>query len=151
MGGAAGKRFLSAARSLLSVSSRGEPPRGRVAKRVLIVEDEQDVADLVADILGLEGFEARIASGETAVDDALTFEPDVVLLDLMMPVVDGFEVARRLKARSETQSLPIVVMTAMQDASSRAQEIGTEHALSKPFDIAELLDTIEQASSNSQP
>jgi len=126
----------------------GEPNRGRVPKRVLIVEDEQDVADLVADILGLEGFEARIASGETALDDALTFEPDVVLLDLMMPVVDGFEVARRLNARSETRSLPIVVMTAMQDASSRAKELGTEHFLAKPFDIGELLDRIEQASNS---
>jgi DNA-binding response OmpR family regulator len=119
-----------------------------VAKRVLIVEDEQDVADLVADILGLEGFEARIASGETALDTALNFEPDVVLLDLMMPVVDGFEVARRLNNRSETKNLPIVVMTAMHDASSRAQEIGTEHFLSKPFDIGELIETIEQASAH---
>jgi CheY-like chemotaxis protein len=120
-----------------------------VAKRVLIVEDEQDVADLVADILGLEGFEARIASGETALDDALSFAPDVVLLDLMMPVVDGFEVARRLNARPETRTLPIVIMTAMQDPSSRAREIGTQHFLSKPFDIVELIETIEHASSPS--
>jgi DNA-binding response OmpR family regulator len=129
------------------MSSRGEPPRRRVAKRVLIVEDEQDVADLVADVLGLEGFEARIASGESALHDALNFQPDVVLLDLMMPVVDGFEVARRLNARDETRDLPIVVMTAMHDASSRAAEIGTEHYLAKPFDIGELINKIEQAAS----
>lgn len=116
-----------------------------MSKRVLIVEDEQDVADLVADVLGLEGFEARVASGESALTDALLFHPHVVLLDLMMPVVDGFEVARRLNANEETRSLPIVVMTAMHDAASRAAEIGTQHWLAKPFDIGELIDRVEQA------
>lgn len=116
-----------------------------MSKRVLIVEDEPDVADLVADVLGLEGFEARVASGETALNDALAFEPDVVLLDLMMPVVDGFEVARRLNGNARTKALPIVVMTAMHDASARAAEIGTTLWLAKPFDIGELIDTVEQA------
>lgn len=116
-----------------------------VAKRVLIVEDEQDVADLVADVLGLEGFEARVATGERAVEDALTFCPDVILLDLMMPVIDGFEVARRLGAAEATRNLPIVVMTAMHDAPQRAAEVGTQHWLAKPFDIGELVATVERA------
>jgi DNA-binding response OmpR family regulator len=121
-------------------------PGEEVSKRVLIVEDEQDVADLVADVLDLEGFEAQVArSGETALDDALTFHPDVVLLDLMMPGVDGFEVARRLQAHPETNSLPIVVMTAMHDAPSRAQEVGTYLFLAKPFDIGDLIQTVERA------
>lgn len=114
-------------------------------KRVLIVEDEQDVANLVADVLELEGFEARVSSGESALDNALRFRPHLVLLDLMMPVVDGFEVARRLHAHDATRGLPIVVMTAMHDASSRAREIGARHFLAKPFDINELIDTVEQA------
>jgi DNA-binding response OmpR family regulator len=119
----------------------------RVVKRVLIVEDEQDVASLVADVLGLEGFESRVASGETALDDALSFRPDVVLLDLMMPVVDGFEVARRLGSNSTTQTIPIVVMTAMHDPVSRATEVGTKHYLAKPFDIGQLIRTVELAAS----
>jgi DNA-binding response OmpR family regulator len=117
-----------------------------VAKRVLIVEDEQDVADLVADVLGLEGFEACVASGERAVECAHSFRPHVVLLDLMMPVVDGFEVARRLNADDATRNLPIVVMTAMHDAALRAAEVGTPHWLAKPFDIGELIATVERAS-----
>lgn len=112
---------------------------------MLIVEDEQDVADLVADVLSLEGYESRCVSGETAVDHALAFAPDVVLLDLMMPIVDGFEVARRLHADQRTQSLPIVVMTAMHDAPARAAEIGTAHFLAKPFDIGQLIETVERA------
>jgi DNA-binding response OmpR family regulator len=120
---------------------RGKP----VSKRVLIVEDEQDVADLVADVLSLEGFEARISTGEAALNIALNFRPHVVLLDLMMPVVDGFEVARRLKSDPGTRDLPIVVMTAMHDAASRASEIGTRHCLCKPFDIGQLVETVEHA------
>jgi CheY-like chemotaxis protein len=121
-------------------------PGGEVSKRVLIVEDEQDVADLVADVLDLEGFQAQVAaSGESALDDALTFHPDVVLLDLMMPGVDGFEVARRLHAHPETKALPIVVMTAMHDPQARAEEVGTSLFLAKPFDIGDLIQTVERA------
>jgi DNA-binding response OmpR family regulator len=113
-----------------------------VSKRVLIVEDENDVADLIGGVLDLEGYETRLAVGETAMDEALSFQPDQVLLDLMMPVVDGFEVARRMRARGETSSVPIVVMTAMHDPAGRAAEIGTPHYLSKPFDIDELLERV---------
>lgn len=115
-----------------------------MAKRVLIVEDETDVADLIGGVLDLEGYETRLAVGETAMDAALSFHPDLVLLDLMMPVVDGFEVARRMRANGDTRTLPIVVMTAMHDPAGRAAEVGTPHYLSKPFDIDELLDRISQ-------
>jgi two-component system, OmpR family, phosphate regulon response regulator PhoB len=115
-----------------------------VTRRVLVVEDEQMVADLVGDALDLEGHETHCVSGEGALDEALQFHPDVVLLDLMMPVVDGFEVARRLRGRSETRDIPIVVMTAMHDAQSRADEIGTPYVLTKPFDIAELLSIVDR-------
>lgn len=116
-----------------------------MAKRVLIVEDEQDVAELISDVLTLEGFETCPSYGEAALADALRFEPDLVLLDLMMPVVDGFEVARRLRAHSQTRDLPIVVMTAMHDAASRAAEIGTPYVLAKPFDIEQLAEKVEDA------
>jgi two-component system, OmpR family, alkaline phosphatase synthesis response regulator PhoP len=116
-------------------------------KRVLVVEDEQLVADLVADALDLEGHEIRCTSGERALDEAIDFHPDVMLLDLMMPVVDGFEVARRFRTCTDTRNIPIVVMTAMHDPEARAVEIGTPHVLAKPFDIAELLDIVERANS----
>ncbi|HEX6509844.1 MAG TPA: response regulator [Chloroflexota bacterium] len=116
-----------------------------MSKRVLIVEDEQDVAELVADVLQMEGFDTRISSGESAMNEALHFSPDVVLLDLMMPVVDGFEVARRLHADETTRGLPIIVMTAMHDAVAKAREIGTQHVLAKPFDIEQLTRAVSAA------
>lgn len=112
---------------------------------MLIVEDEQDVAALIAGVLDLEGYEPRLAVGENAMDQVHTFQPDVVLLDLMMPVVDGFEVARRLHADPKTAEIPIVVMTAMHDARKRASEIGASQFLAKPFDIDDLLGRIEEA------
>ena len=115
-----------------------------MTKRVLIVEDEPDVATLIAGVLDLEGYEPRMAVGETAMDEIMNFQPHVVLLDLMMPVVDGFEVARRMNAKPETREIPIVVMTAMHDPAARAAEVGTSHFLAKPFDIEELLLRIEQ-------
>jgi two-component system phosphate regulon response regulator PhoB len=116
-----------------------------VAKRVLIVEDEPDVAALVADVLDLEGFVPHWSSGESALEDALAFQPDVVLLDLMMPGVDGFEVARRFQANTTTRNLPIVIMTAMHDAGARARAVGAQYFLAKPFDISELVRAVQQA------
>lgn len=116
-----------------------------MAKRVLIVEDEQDVAELISDVLDLEGFETCASYGEIALADALRFNPDVVLLDLMMPVVDGFEVARRFRAHNATRDLPIIVMTAMHDAAAKAAQIGTPYVLPKPFDIEQLTQRVEDA------
>ncbi len=116
-----------------------------MAKRILIVEDERDVAELIADVLDMEGFETYPSYGELAMQDALRFAPHIVLLDLMMPVMDGFEVARLLRSHADTRHVPIVVMTAMHDASARAAEIGTPFVLPKPFDIVQLTQKIEDA------
>lgn len=116
-----------------------------MSKRVLVVEDEQLVADLVSDALDLEGHAVECVAGEAALDAAMRFGPDLILLDLMMPVVDGFEVARRLRSRDETRAIPIVVMTAMHDAEARGAQIGTRYVLAKPFDIVELLDIVDRA------
>ena len=116
-------------------------------KRVLVVEDEEDVAELVASVLDLEGFETRTASGPLAMAEALAFRPDIVLLDLMMPVVDGFDVARQLQAHAATRAVPIVVMTAMHDPGARAAEVGTAHDLAKPFDLVDLIETVSQVAS----
>lgn len=116
-----------------------------MSKRVLIVEDEQDVATLISGVLDLEGYETRLAVGETAMGAALDFGPDVVLLDLMMPVVDGFQVARLLRGNMRTADVPIIVMTAMHDAAARGAELGAAHVLAKPFDIDDMLHQIDRA------
>lgn len=115
-----------------------------MAKRVLIVEDERDVARLVADVLTLEGFQTREVAGDEVLRVALAFGPDAILLDLMMPGLDGFAVAALLQAEAATRAIPIIVMTAMPDAATRAAEIGAVSLLVKPFDIDDLVATMRQ-------
>ncbi len=115
---------------------------------ILIVEDDHDLARTVSELLALDGHEAVIASSsETAAAEAKTLNPDLILLDITMPRVDGFEVARRLKADKLTQSIPIVVMTARLSAEACAAQIGTPHYLPKPFDIDTMLSTVEHIAS----
>src|SRR5450756_1307081 len=81
------------------------------AARILVVDDEQSITDLVAMALRYEHFAVQVAhSGREALDTAETYSPDLVVLDIMMPGIDGFEVARRL--RNGISSLPVLFLTA---------------------------------------
>lgn len=112
--------------------------------RVLIVEDEDAVAELVADVLQMEGYDTQVTLGISAYQQVLAFIPHLVLLDLMMPEVDGFEVARRLRGDPSTRHIPIVIMTAVHDPRAHLARIGVETYLAKPFDIDELLSTVSR-------
>ena len=110
---------------------------------ILIVDDDPNVLSTVADILEFEGYPViRARNGEEGLECAQREPPRLVLLDMRMPVLDGWGFAQRLRERG--QHLPIVVMTAAQDARRWAQEIGAAGYLAKPFDIATLLETIDR-------
>jgi len=110
------------------------------AGRVLVVDDEPNITDLVATALGYEGFEiATAATGREALDQVASFRPHLVVLDVMLPDVDGFEVARRL--RQEGRRVPILFLTA-RDATEdkvRGLTLGGDDYVAKPFSLAELL------------
>jgi two-component system, chemotaxis family, chemotaxis protein CheY len=109
------------------------------AARVLIVEDDDGIRDLVDLVLSSAGYEILTASdGAAALQVVGTTHPDLVLLDMRMPVMDGWEFARRYRAGPEPHA-PIVVMTAARDAAQRAAEIDANGYLGKPFDVSELL------------
>jgi len=114
--------------------------------RVLIVEDDRDIAQLVREICTEIGeHEARVAeNGATAVDEAMDWSPDVILLDLFMLPVDGWEVARRLRVYPVTAAIPVVVMSALGSVHERATEIGTPWSIAKPFTIEMMLHVLEQ-------
>ena len=108
---------------------------------VLVVDDQPATLDALAEALGALGFsvlEAR--DGSTAITMAAEREPDVILLDVVMPGLDGFEVCRRLKAREETRLLPVVFLTGhgSREARLRGLAVGATDFLSKPFDLVEL-------------
>lgn len=122
-------------------------------KRVVCIEDEPEMIDLVRLILGRKGFRVIGANGGLEGIDAVRREkPDLVLLDLMMPDMDGWEVYQQMKADPELRSIPVVVVTAK--AQSIDKVLGLHIAkvddyITKPFGPQELLESVEKILSNS--
>ncbi len=106
--------------------------------RVLVVEDDDDIADVLRRSLRQEGHEVRTAAdGEEALEAAREFSPDLVVLDLGLPKLDGVEVCRRLRADGD---VPILILTARSDTEDRVRglDAGADDYLVKPFERAEL-------------
>ena len=112
------------------------------AFRVLVVDDDSDMLALLAMHLHKEGFAVETASdGETALVKVHESPPDLILLDVMMPGMSGFEACRRLKSNERTALIPVVLVTALEDTKSRVQgiEAGADDFLSKPVNREELV------------
>ena len=111
-------------------------------ENILIVDDEPHLAFMLADVLAEAGYDAHtIDNGRDALEAAQRDPPDLMLLDVQMPGLDGFEVAAQLKADPATAAIPIIVLSAMEGRGARVigLESGAEEYLAKPFDPAELL------------
>jgi DNA-binding response OmpR family regulator len=109
------------------------------AARILVVEDDEDIAQALQRSLRMEGYEVRIASdGAAGLEQTPIFAPDLVILDLGLPKVDGIDVARTLRERDD---LPILILTARDAVESRVQglDAGADDYLVKPFERQELL------------
>ncbi len=107
--------------------------------RVLVVEDDEDIAQALQRSLRMEGYEVRTAAdGETALEQGRAFAPDLVILDLGLPKVDGIEVARSLRSEDD---VPILILTARDAVESRVEGLdsGADDYLVKPFERQELL------------
>lgn len=117
------------------------------SERILVVDDDRVIQELLRVNLELEGYEVDCASdGEEALTRFDAFQPRLVLLDIMMPKLDGWEVARRLKARDGGDQVPIVLLSARgQEADVRkGNQIGVTAYVTKPFDPIKLLDRIAE-------
>jgi putative two-component system response regulator len=113
-----------------------------MAEKILIVDDEFPARTGLAKLLGREGFEvSQAANGPAALLTCATFRPDLILLDIVMPGMDGFEVCRRVKAVPETRLTPVVLITGLSATEDRIRGInaGADDFLSKPIDFNELL------------
>ena len=111
-----------------------------MGKTVLIIEDEQNIVDILSFNLGREGYDTLEAlDGPTGLQLALEQNPDLILLDLMLPGMDGFEVCRRI--REAGSSVPIVMLTAREeeDDKVRGLELGADDYITKPFKNRELI------------
>ena len=127
-------------------------PAGRLAPaqatafRVLVVDDDPDMAAYLARLLESEGHAAEtVNNGDAAMVYVMSTPPDLILLDIMMPGTDGFEICARLKADTATAMIPIVLVTALEDQQSRVRGIkaGADDFLSKPVHREELIARVE--------
>jgi CheY-like chemotaxis protein len=110
---------------------------------VLVVEDAEDNRALYVEYLRLEGFRVEeAADGHTAIERAIAIGPDAILMDMSLPLVDGWEATRRLKATRETAKIPIIAITGRTDRASRdrAREAGCDLYITKPCAPSDMLD-----------
>jgi len=116
-------------------------------KKILVVEDEADVASVLAMLLETQGYETILAKdGPAALEKARSEKPDLILLDVMLPKMDGFKVARMLKFDENFRHIPIIMLTAkIQEKDRRTGiETGADAYVTKPFDNSVLLQRISE-------
>ncbi len=116
--------------------------------RILVVDDEEDLLELIDYNLSKEGYRVTcVASGEAAINTAKVMVPDLIVLDLLLPSVDGLDVCKALKGDPKTQSIPIVMLTAKSEEADvvTGLELGAEDYITKPFSPRVLLARIRAA------
>ncbi|MEA2094155.1 MAG: response regulator [Pseudomonadota bacterium] len=114
--------------------------------KILLVEDNEMNRDMLSRRLQRKGFEVMIAvDGQAGVEMATSTNPDIILMDLSLPVIDGWEATRRLKADPATQGIPVIALTAhaMADDEQKAREAGCDDYDTKPVNLNRLLGKIE--------
>ena len=112
-------------------------------KKVLIIEDEKSISDIIKFNLKMEGFEVETAyDGQDGYMKAITEDPDLILLDIMLPLMDGFQVCRKVR---ETSNVPILMLTAKEEEVDKVLglELGADDYITKPFGMRELIARIK--------
>jgi len=112
-----------------------------MSKKILIIEDERDIRDLVAHYLVKDGYKVEAASdGAKGLSLAKSLKPDLIILDLMLPEMDGLEVCKKLRADPKTAAVPIIMLTAKGEETDKivGLELGADDYLTKPFSPKEL-------------
>jgi DNA-binding response OmpR family regulator len=119
-----------------------------MARTVLIVDDERDTNEILASLVQAQGYRPiQLYSGESVPEAVREHQPDLILLDLMLPDVDGFAICERLKRDRETNLIPVILVTALNDANHRLSgvRVGANGYLTKPFTPEQLFGAIDTA------
>jgi twitching motility two-component system response regulator PilG len=124
-----------------------ERSRSVAKNKILVVEDEESLLKLESILLTSKGYDVRgVPNGQAALDAIAKEKPDLVLLDIMLPEIDGFEVCRRIKSDVATRDIPVVMLTAKKtrDDMARGEKVGADWYITKPFKSAMVLETIQR-------
>lgn len=117
-----------------------------MAKRVLLAEDEPNIVESLTFLMERAGFDISAESdGRVALEEALSNPPDILILDVMLPELDGYEILRQLRADRRTERLPILMLTAKGQREDRetALECGADLFITKPFSNSEIVAAVE--------
>lgn len=115
-------------------------------KKVLIVDDEQDIVESLKFVLEVAGFECHCAyNGEEGLNLAKEILPDLIILDVMMPKINGFKICRLLKYDNKYKNIPILMVTARSQTEDKliGEETGVDEYITKPFDLDEIVKKVE--------
>jgi two-component system cell cycle response regulator DivK len=118
-----------------------------MSKRILVIEDTEDNRRILRDLLTRAGFELiEAADGESGVAMATTHRPDLILMDIQLPVFDGYEATRRIRANPDTRAIPIIAVTsyALSGDESKALAAGCDGYVAKPFSPRKILALVQQ-------
>lgn len=116
-------------------------------KKILVVEDEQALLTLQSMLLSIEGYTVEgVMDGQTALDVVETMKPDLILLDIMLPEVDGFQVCRQLKSNEATRHIPIIILTAKKSKEDliMGEQAGAEMYITKPYKTSMVIEAIKR-------
>ena len=116
-------------------------------QKILIVEDEESLLKLESILLTSKGYDVRgFSNGQQALDAIQEERPDLVLLDIMLPEIDGFEVCQRIKDNPETKDIPVIMLTAKKSREdmARGEKVGADWYITKPFKSAMVIETIQR-------
>ncbi len=131
-----------------SFAFMNQVPETPSPRRILCIEDEPEMIDLIRLILGRRGFEvAGAAGGKAGLQAVRETKPDLVLLDLMMPDMDGWEVYQQMKADEATRNIPVIVVTARAQSIDKVLGLNiakVDDYIAKPFSPQELLDSVQK-------
>src|SRR5438105_6094073 len=114
-------------------------------KRVLVIDDEPPIREIIADALGEHGFQVEAAAnGATALELMRRWAPDAIVLDLMMPRLDGSAFLELLRLNPEFQSIPVLLVTAAYAPQDAAERVGAKACLAKPFELDHLIEIVAE-------
>lgn len=118
-----------------------------MTKKILIVDDEKDIVETLSFMLKSKGFETITAyDGEEGLKKAKDEAPDIIILDVMMPKINGYKICRLLKYDAKYKNIPIIMVTARSQDTDKliGEETGADEYITKPFEFSEVIETIEK-------
>ena len=116
-----------------------------MTKRILVIEDTEDNRRILRDLLTNAGFDVlEAADGEKGVDAATSEHPDLILMDIQLPIVDGYEATRRIKAAPDSRDIPIIAVTsyALSGDEAKARAAGCDGYIAKPYSPRQILEMV---------